>query len=416
MLGLVSDAPTMIAYVTDLEGQWARWIGFVARNALVRMDGESLVLADGAIFVFGGDAVDRGPASRRICTMLLDAKRRYEDRVILLAGNRDVNKLRLVRELGSFVPTRAPEFARESRPALLRWILASTMGAAEAFAFRADELAENGDAHDDAAVVESLVADLEPRGLASQYLAACQLAYLHGRTLFVHGGLSEQSLGHVPGREPVRDLVRFVDALNAFYRDSIEAFVSRHNEGGAEAPWQALVSYQAPTPGQRSNEASVVYGRLSDANNNPFLPARTVVDHLRAEGVARLVLGHTPSGDTPSIVRSADFELVVADNSRSRVESGASVIVAGDQLHIQGSTRLDDGTMSELHAETSLSSFTRTGLRDASGALLKGELEDGRVVLYRGLPEYRVEQRAIEAESVDDHALVEPWEPPKTLT
>ena len=72
--------------------------------------------------------------------------------------------------------------------------------------------------------------------------------------------------------------------------------------------------------------------------------------------------------------------------------------------------------MSELHAETSLSSFTRTGLRDASGALLKGELEDGRVVLYRGLPEYRVEQRAIEAESVDDHALVEPWEPPKTLT
>ena len=45
--------------------------------------------------MFGGDAIDRGPGGRRIVRTLLAARRRYGDRVILLAGNRDINKLRL---------------------------------------------------------------------------------------------------------------------------------------------------------------------------------------------------------------------------------------------------------------------------------------------------------------------------------
>jgi hypothetical protein len=49
-------------------------------------------------------------------------------------------------------------------------------------------------------VVESFLADVAPEGALSQYLAACQLAYRHDRTLFVHGAVTDESLGSVPGR------------------------------------------------------------------------------------------------------------------------------------------------------------------------------------------------------------------------
>ena len=117
----------MIAYVTDLEGRWDKLTTFVAGNPHVSLVDGALVLAEGVTFVFGGDAIDRGPAGRRIVELLLAARRTYGDRVILLAGNRDINKLRLVHELD----------AHGGRGDRLRWIFANTMGAGKAFDFRA---------------------------------------------------------------------------------------------------------------------------------------------------------------------------------------------------------------------------------------------------------------------------------------
>ena len=37
------------------------------------------------------------------------------------------------------------------------------------------------------------------------------------------------------------------------------------------------------------------------------------------------------------------FELVIGDNSRSRVAEGSSIVVAGDSLDVRGSVKLDDG-------------------------------------------------------------------------
>src|SRR5262249_33902485 len=68
----------------------------------------------------------------------LAARRDYGERVVLLAGNRDINKLRLVRELTGAPPPGAP--ASGTRGALLRSIFANTMGAPDAFAHRGAEL------------------------------------------------------------------------------------------------------------------------------------------------------------------------------------------------------------------------------------------------------------------------------------
>jgi hypothetical protein len=84
-----------IAYLTDVEGQWSKLESFATGNPFVRLDANGrLLVAPGARFVFGGDAIDRGPASRRIVLVLLEAKRRQPEQVVLLAGNRDINKMR----------------------------------------------------------------------------------------------------------------------------------------------------------------------------------------------------------------------------------------------------------------------------------------------------------------------------------
>lgn len=411
-------APSLprIAYVTDLEGQWERFVGFVEANPDVRLEGETLVLADGVVFVFGGDAVDRGPWSRRLVRVLLEAKERYGERVVLLAGNRDVNKLRLVRELGGFMPERVPLEHRGDRPTLLRWIFEHTMGAADAFAHRVSELRAEGEPHDDETVVESFLRDLEPDGLHARYLSVCQLAHRHGPTLFLHGGLTEESLGYVPGAERIASVDAWVEALNAFYRGQLERFRGRSVSDLANPPWADVVAYQAPFPGKRVNPRSVVYGRLADELNNSFLPSPGVIAALRAEGIGRLILGHTPSGDTPSLLRTEAFELVVADNSRGRVATGSSVALVDEALLVRGRAVLDSGEVVDLEAESKLDTPpSDLGLRTRdTGSLVKGRAADGRFLLYRGLPGYVVEQVAVDEDELRGRGLEPPHAPPST--
>jgi hypothetical protein len=58
-----------------------------------------LILRPNTQFVYGGDTVDKGPGDIRLVRALVSLKKRYPDRVHLLVGNRDLNKLRLLSEL-----------------------------------------------------------------------------------------------------------------------------------------------------------------------------------------------------------------------------------------------------------------------------------------------------------------------------
>ena len=60
---------------------------------------------DADYFVMGGDAFDHGSGDLRIAEELLDFKERYPDRVFLILGNRDMNKLKLSSELHAQAPS-----------------------------------------------------------------------------------------------------------------------------------------------------------------------------------------------------------------------------------------------------------------------------------------------------------------------
>lgn len=385
-----------IAYLTDVEGQWEKLATFCAGNRLVGIDGDDLVLAEGATFVFGGDAVDRGPHGRRTVACLTRAKRRYGDRVVLLAGNRDINKIRLARELAGHPPSRAPHGLGGGE--LLRWILANTMGAKDAFEHRRAELG----VVDDDRVVQSYLDDVAVDGPLTQYLASCQLAYRSGATLFVHGGIGEESLGVVPGNAArISDVDTWTALLNAWYRAQMAAFIAGACEPDGTPSWQPLIAYQAPLPGHADNPGSVVYGRLADANNDPYLPPVGVVERLRAAGLRRLVVGHTPSGDTPSILRdpARGFEAILADNSYARVTSGSRVLLDDDAAHVSGRAVLDGGRRVEVAFTLALDDGgSAIGLRTRSGGhLIKAPLPDGELLGFRYLPGHALEQRALVA-------------------
>lgn len=388
------------AYATDIEGRWEKLAELCAGNPLITLDDQRLTVADGALFVFGGDAIDRGPHGRKLVATLLAAKQAQPDQVVLLAGNRDINKLRLLRELDGHPPPRAPEAIRRAgRGALLSFIFANTMGAKDALCHRRTEL--GGTATDDQ-VADSFLADLAERGSLTTYLSACQLAHREGDTLFVHGAVTPENLGVVPGiAERAPSVDAWVERLNAFYSESMHAFVTRRMTN-QQPDWTELVNYQAPLSGTRLNQASVVYGRPTNDTGAPILPPAETTRTLLHNGVRRVVVGHTPSGDCPTILRDDDgaFELVLADNSYGRIEGGPKLSFSPSSLRVEGETQLDSGERVAVQYELCRSQPGPLGRRDAEGRLVKATLADGDYLLFRPLDQYRVEQLRTTAEAL----------------
>jgi hypothetical protein len=339
---------------------------------------------------------------------LLDAWRRQPSQVVLLAGNRDINKLRLVRELNGHPPSRTPpEVRRGPRPALLRWIFDNTMGARGAFEFRRAELARTDASVSEEDVVSSFLEDLGPGGMLRDYLTACQLAHRIGNTLFVHGGLHEDSLGMVPSQGRVEGVDAWAEALNGWYREQLAAFAEGRFDSHGVPAWEPVIAYQAPTPGKRINTASVVYGRMADELNHPTLPSRALIETLARSGLHRLVVGHTPSGDCPSVLREEAFELILADNSYGRVEGASRVFLRDDSVIVEGQVKLDDGRLERIHFRTALGDTSLPIGRQLldTGQLVKGPLTSGGWLLFRALPQFRIEQLSVEPGALSGRAL-----------
>ncbi|HYO51815.1 hypothetical protein [Archangium sp.] len=404
-----SKADHPVAYLTDVEGIWEKLASFCRDNPNLYLNaGGRLVVRPGATFVYGGDAIDRGPDGLRVVRTLLEAKHHQPSQVVLLAGNRDINKLRLVRELKGHPLARTPADVRNApRPVLLRWILENTMGARGAFEFRRAELDRTGGPVSEEDVVTSFLEDLGPGGLLRDYLTACQLAHRIGNTLFVHGGVHERSLEVVPARGRVEGVDAWTEALNHWYREQLSAFREGHLDKDGTPAWEPLIAYQAPTPGERINTASVVYGRMADTRNHPGLPSPALIATLARSGIHRVVVGHTPSGDCPSLLREEAFELILADNSYGRVEGASRLFLRDDSVYVEGQVKLDEGRLEQVRFQLALGDTSVPIGRQLldTGHLVKGPLSSGDWLLFRALPQFRIEQLPAAVSALAERAL-----------
>ncbi|KAL3942858.1 MAG: hypothetical protein SGBAC_003022 [Bacillariaceae sp.] len=227
----------VVSYITDLEGDMPYLQRYVNVSKVLQFSPTSLsesssttefpydefidFTTDNAMLVFGGDLWDKGGFDLYVARQLLDLKRRYPNRVFFVCGNRDINKLRILQEMGweqrdnGKIPDHPgimwfqgtgrvgdPEGPLPSSDPVerLKWILGNTMGSPDAFELRKNELEwerEQQEDEDDSTtpavtefdVVQSYRRSCHPNGEMGQFLANSHLALSIGSLLVLHGAL-----------------------------------------------------------------------------------------------------------------------------------------------------------------------------------------------------------------------------------
>lgn len=100
----VKNMTTQICFMSDVEGDIHYFEKFCENSEIIKQNKKKTKIkfrsgCQNCHFVFGGDSQDQGMGDIRFVKMLLDFKEKCPKRVHLIAGNRDVNKMRLKAEL-----------------------------------------------------------------------------------------------------------------------------------------------------------------------------------------------------------------------------------------------------------------------------------------------------------------------------
>ncbi|MES2212366.1 MAG: metallophosphoesterase [Pseudomonadota bacterium] len=317
----INSAPWQgrIIHISDVEGDWDYLTRSLSHYAPVSQLTEHLILPDDHCFVFGGDAVDGGPGDLAVVTFLVALKERYPDRVVLLAGNRDVNKLRFLSELRPeyiertrehdvIVPWRQGILSfheyleqnplqthslTERTVAYLKWMLQYSMGAPHAFEFRAQEL----DTHDPVAILNSFRASIAPGGILAFYLKHADLVKGIGNTLFVHGALTPRSC---PNRDV--SVTQWIEQTNRTYHQQLDAVMDDLNQNYSPSHLAPLV--YSSLSSDILNGRSLMTETWLGTDHIPHL-SPTIATWLHREGYYRVVAGHAPCGDHPIMARTS---------------------------------------------------------------------------------------------------------------
>jgi len=311
--------------MTDVEGNWEYFNVLVERSPVVSWaeGGTRLQLAAGGYFVHGGDSPDKGPGDIRVVSAMVQLKMKHPDRVFLILGNRDINKLRFGSELAAGADTSKVDVfwdakhmpytawleehkAEAGTMSALKWMLDKTMGCQTTFATRRAELGVlRGQAAGDVSdgdVLESFKQSVDP-GSANpwmlRYIQLGQLMLVLGDIVFVHGAISESALGFVPGK-PARcpDLLSWCTELNAWCSSEVRHYARSHGDpalGTSKRAADDLLTYGVPVPpGHEYFGKTVIYNDGFVKKGDYVIPDTATQDFLVAAGVHRACVGHIP--------------------------------------------------------------------------------------------------------------------------
>jgi hypothetical protein len=353
----MSPAPiTKCSFCSDVEGNLDHFERYIQHSTVLTWtdhDRKCLEFQDDdTMFVYGGDSQDKGIGDIRFVKMLLDLKTRYPERVQMIIGNRDGNKIRLCSELtpeciedkNVLIDKEYPYWESESNrkntpqvfldqngftntaPNRLKWILKHSMGAEGAFDRRRNELSIIGNCEKEAitedAVVQSYRDECDPQSpdnFMLQYLRAAKIAYVFGATIFVHGALNAQNIGTVPGKENVEThLPTWVDSLNKWAQKELAAFENNPYEGktSRSRAGDGLTNYGS---GEKGNGGRTVTSAdfLKDGNSHP-LPV-VVQQYMLDSNINTVLSGHKPHGDCPNVICTGQVKAISADTSYSQM-------------------------------------------------------------------------------------------------
>ena len=405
------DNSLIISHLTDIEGNLRYFKQWFDRSDYLRFNEGCLSFADSKLhckFIYGGDFCDKGPGDLRIGHALVDFKTKYPHDVSLIAGNREIKCRRFSYELTNNIrqrllygaaaywnPHKPPreyvvqQMQAESRPATseadieryvldksiltcqtlyLKWMLNETMGCGSqhnkrnTFEYRRMELANiarlPAQNISDDAVTQSFIDSVTASGVVTHYLKQAQLGDIIGETLFIHGAITVENMGFVPGMEAssarITDAKEWIETLNNWYKNQINDWLNDSVEDKLHVPGhKPLDRYVICNPN------SIVTSNWYEKGKLLPIPDR-VVQFLNAAGIYRVVSGHQPFADFPLLIRSNNLEVIVGDTSYS--DSLAIEDNRGEALHNLTIIQLENQSHAFINAIRKNGSFTTVDL------------------------------------------------------
>jgi len=342
-----------VEFITDVEGNYEYFRSVLSRSrVLTPTPSGSFDLSPNGYLIHGGDAVDKGPGDIRVVKALISLKKRYPERVFLILGNRDFNKLRFPAELEPSTlqtstdvywddkhkpyTTWCEENLRQPSlvPSKLRWMLECTMGCPDTFELRRSEVAHtrlvDSALITDDDVLKSFADSVDPQGSDPwmlEYVRLGNVMLVFGDAIFCHGGLSAQALGYVPGPSSSAagappappeevDAGEWCAGLNAWK----DACVRGYCEDPKSSSHHSLLDYGVPNG---SAGKTVVYTNHLKGGNCAA-PDVEVEEFCEVNGVRRLFVGHAPHGECPSVIKRPSVTIFSCDTSRSDPEGGGA--------------------------------------------------------------------------------------------
>eukprot|EP01004_Peranema_trichophorum_P002818 NODE_1847_length_1784_cov_61.906683_g1567_i0.p1 GENE.NODE_1847_length_1784_cov_61.906683_g1567_i0~~NODE_1847_length_1784_cov_61.906683_g1567_i0.p1 ORF type:complete len:542 (+),score=71.76 NODE_1847_length_1784_cov_61.906683_g1567_i0:83-1708(+) len=405
--------PSRIGFLTDVEGNWEYLSRYLATSDVIydvgSIDNPVLKLREDCYFVFGGDGGDRGRATLRVYKVMVQLKKDYPDRVFLILGNRDVNKMRLTSELHPSQMKRIFELPGQkwskngvtplqflkklinknlnmqedaitdqqimehnTTANRLRWMLDCTYGAAGDFERRRLELSDikqlPKEKISDEDVVDSYLNSVLEGGVIREYLDLAQLAVIVDKSIYLHGGImngenpSENCLGMVPNHPDTRisDIREWVNAINNWSKQQIDEWKRQPywSDDNKFRGGDSLMDYSLYGPEGVYNP-SVIMSRHLDKLGMPVEMPQYITDALLSSAINFMLVGHTPHGNSPTVIRQEGntgnkFYIIMADTGYSdsscpdgRGSAVSDVVVQGEHCLISG--KLQDGRHIRYH-------------------------------------------------------------------
>lgn len=207
---------------------------------------------------------------------LLSLKKSYPDRVHLILGNRDINKIRFLHELtclklhehpgaywthskpSEYIPKNSTSENSDSsdRVRILKWMLECTMGCPNTFNLRKKELERMNDNRSvsDDEVAYDFLKHVLPNGIMTEYLKLADLAVVIGDVLFLHGALTEHNFGVYPYH---------IDSKKTTPSSGEERAGGQHRSGGERhGEHGELSSSSSPSSSSSSSSSNRLSSRL----------------------------------------------------------------------------------------------------------------------------------------------------------
>jgi len=368
--------PQHVLFATDIEGSasYLKAIINVYRRFIYFNNQEGLLFTNEAIirnthFVYGGDTIDNGCCDEEIMRLLTNFKKRYPNRVHLLIGNRDLNKLRYATELCFHKKSNGEyefllsdqelnklpywDLKEENKyikfkngikdnPSLrLQWITEKTMG------IKYTDWKKKYNYPSDKEIIQYLANGvINENGFIYEYLRNAELICRIDETIYCHGGLFNKDWkkgdaffkvpaqkGAIKGNEynsinvqnednfqydEFDDVDEWIYALNQWKEEQLNQWKDQIEEIKM-GKYDDNVINDFHLEDRKGNDLinycvptkqySVIMGRITPDCKGKLSDEKA--QKLANHGIHRIVVGHTPIGIGQKIVRNKKHQVII---------------------------------------------------------------------------------------------------------